>query len=1602
MKRFIITLIVGLLFHLASAQSTYRFQYWFDHQFSDRVILSSTDGNWQTPLETGLLSEGFHTLYIQVQDSNGQWFSPQSYLFYRLSDTVQTYPVYYACWFDNDIEHQRHDSVSVGNFLLETSGINTGFHTVNFQFRYRDVITLKSHLFYKAPLPPSDTDRMEYAIWFDQDFEHRQTGQLNSGHLVLDVDSLPTGFHVLNAQFGSVDNATIKSYYFYKRPHEEIQINRYEYWFNDEDSLKRTFSVNPQDTLDVISLIAADTIPIRSTYFHFAPNGGNPIVNAKNDIHFRFYSVNGRYIQKDIPYVDINVVDTIYADTLERDTTKVITSPRNNKIHWFKLAAGRGDSLSFHTDRPCTIQLYAPGGEMVFQATGSDVLAWDGCHAWENGDYYLAVHDAEDTGTIAVSYQWINRYAVLAWDVHRVGNVGLSTITFQGNGFNSLDTIYLMKGTDTIPALYIGRESNTTTAVIFNFENVDTGMYQAVFMYEDEDLYKSSVVCVEEARPIVLTTTCSFPRSFVRGSTVTYTYTITNTGNMTAYNVPLHLYIATPSKEGISRIKVDGFNLPLVTDNWDMDSFSPAAKKAIIDWAESLGDELYFERCTVIDSITGDSTFLRANYFLANIVPYGTMNFSIKITAIDSVDVWMGSPDSIPILKHESSGAIAFNTFYHTAKSSYASPTCCVLEILSCDLNVRSIQGSVASIAAAFTGVGVTASIAINIANCVNDHMQSWVAKKQKEYCMGDNVNPNDLLQNLSVVNLTTNKIFDCGVSILSSLLSAGKLLTILKDLGNVTDLVNIGISALGNYPFPYTGFSTVDCTISTFKKQNCGEGGDEGGGEGGGGGDGGGGDSGGGDGGGGDSGGDGGGGDSGGGDGGGGDSGGGDGGGGDGGGGDGGGGDGSGGSGSGGGISVPTASYDPNDITGYLAESGSHAVGAEQIELPYMIEFENDTAFATANAHTVVVRDTLDGRVFDLNSFKATSFSIGEDITPISGGQSFVRTVDMRPAINVIAQVQLDYSINTSFAVATWTFSSLDPMTLLPTTDPTQGFLPANFNEDGIGEVTFTINRKANLRDSTLINNRAWIIFDNEAPIATSTWHNIMDVTPPTSTIDTVIYGGGTAKVAMHATDNLSGVWRYHVYGQLSETWLPLAMNIPVDSIAFVNAEEGQYDVIRTAAIDSAGNVEPLKVVPLCTVYDTISVTTCNSYIWYDSVYTTSGDYVRTRTSVIPGECDSIITLHLTLFHSFPLDITAKTWHAISTPMHNTAHGEETVDGVTNLVGDGFTYDLYYYGESDATWFNYKASPFALQPGRGYIYRRSESTTINFNGMPNSGGDDGIEIALTASCGDNSLRGFNLIGNPYPHPVNYNAPYYELLPTGSWYAHPAGVIGAVQGFLVHTESATTYNFADMMPTKGLFSHLPTPILKFTITGRGYEDVAYAIFGEGASLPKMAHLNNDAPELSIGGRAIALLDRETTEFPMALRACPGEYTITAHLSSSLSQFSYIHLIDRISGSDNDLLVDSTYSFSQFVGTSVAERFLVRLSPDEDSTLTEVNGKTFVHIDAGNVVVVGSGTLLGRLVFVREIYSGVRIPISNFHPGVYTMQLGGKKQRIVIM
>lgn len=304
------------------------------------------------------------------------------------------------------------------------------------------------------------------------------------------------------------------------------------------------------------------------------------------------------------------------------------------------------------------------------------------------------------------------------------------------------------------------------------------------------------------------------------------------------------------------------------------------------------------------------------------------------------------------------------------------------------------------------------------------------------------------------------------------------------------------------------------------------------------------------------------------------------------------------------GGPSNPVNSFDPNNIFGYKAESGSKAVRDSLVDVNYTIEFENDPEYATAPAHDIYITDTLDMQKFDLSTFEPSRIMIGKKSMDLTGEKDFVVTMDMRPEINAIAKVEGALDMNTG--IFKCHISSLDPMTMEPTTYIWDGVLPVNgakgtymwdYDDEpvpnwakgtfmwdfedtpsGMGELSFNISLKEKLAHGTKVNNQAGIVFDINDVIMTPTWTNLIDKIMPESRItDVTLLNDSTASVSIDATDNGSGCWKYDVYVQYGEGsgWWKAAENVPIDTMASVKVYDGINQGFYVLVTDSAGNVE-------------------------------------------------------------------------------------------------------------------------------------------------------------------------------------------------------------------------------------------------------------------------------------------------------------------------------------------------------------------------------------------------------------------------------------------
>lgn len=271
----------------------------------------------------------------------------------------------------------------------------------------------------------------------------------------------------------------------------------------------------------------------------------------------------------------------------------------------------------------------------------------------------------------------------------------------------------------------------------------------------------------------------------------------------------------------------------------------------------------------------------------------------------------------------------------------------------------------------------------------------------------------------------------------------------------------------------------------------------------------------------------------------------------------------------------VRPRSSDPNDMYGYTSPSGDNYIGIGVNEVAYTIEFENDPEIANASAARIKVDNSLDGKVFDLTTFKPLKMIIGKKETELPASHSFVHTLDMRPEINAIAELSFNYDADKG--EASWSIRSLDPMTLEPTRYIDDGILPVNDETGrGTGFLTYSIGLLDGLADGTKIKNSAVIVFDDNEPISTPEYVNVTDYTLPEARIAAKQSEDNlTFTFSVDGSDSGSGVWYYNLYVRPSgsKTWTLVRHMIEEDEFSYTASSVLEGADFAVVAVDRAGN---------------------------------------------------------------------------------------------------------------------------------------------------------------------------------------------------------------------------------------------------------------------------------------------------------------------------------------------------------------------------------------------------------------------------------------------
>ncbi len=331
--------------------------------------------------------------------------------------------------------------------------------------------------------------------------------------------------------------------------------------------------------------------------------------------------------------------------------------------------------------------------------------------------------------------------------------------------------------------------------------------------------------------------------------------------------------------------------------------------------------------------------------------------------------------------------------------------------------------------------------------------------------------------------------------------------------------------------------------------------------------------------------------------------------------------------------------------------------------------------------------------------------------------------------------------------------------------------------------------------------------------------------------------------------------------------------------------------------------------------------------------------------------------------------------------PVINSAYNASATPGTTAPFPTVFGYDqgriataTSNYGDFDKGWFSPAALSSTMTPGQGYTVQAPASTRpVRFTGAFNNGAQN----SGTLSRGPAADAGWQLLGNPYPSPLDWStvdatqrpgmdAAIYVFQSTGQYtgtyrsYTNGVGIsplVEAGSGYFARVSTAgvdgavnlTNANRVTTFGTQNAFGRTAAdqrPQLQLRVTNADLADVTYLYFENGATAAveaerdavKLANPSGlslgtlaGATPLAIQGLA-PLTGTAEVVIPLALATpAAGSYAFEV---ADLANFGgmTIYLRDTETGTQQALAAGGRYAFTLAAGATATGRFALVLRP----------------------------------------------------------------------
>ena len=373
----------------------------------------------------------------------------------------------------------------------------------------------------------------------------------------------------------------------------------------------------------------------------------------------------------------------------------------------------------------------------------------------------------------------------------------------------------------------------------------------------------------------------------------------------------------------------------------------------------------------------------------------------------------------------------------------------------------------------------------------------------------------------------------------------------------------------------------------------------------------------------------------------------------------------------------------------------------------------------------------------------------------------------------------------------------------------------------------------------------------------------------------------------------------------------------------------------------------------------------------------------------IVQSNCGSAGVVGSVLLQQFVPE-TAFGHHYLSTPMTG-VNLTEWEDDFGFKINDPVFPHLYYYDEANSDWTTPSASSDNIVVGRGYTGYFEADMVVDMTGTTGSLNCGGVTVPLT-SDGD----GWNLIGNPYPSPINWDnmsvpeglasAIYlWDHIPAiwGRYATYIDGVganggnsiVPMMQGFFMHTTADVDLTFTNshrVTDPSNSGSFLRTaaannPLFRVSVTGSRGEIEAVVRFKDDALTSYEGHY--DALLFPSGDpQGVELATVSSDDKNVVINTLPSdkmdhlipvylEARASGNYSIDLTQFDHFPTTSRLMLTDTKLgtthdLSDAPYVFQAQANEST-DRFTLNVQDLVLGVLAQDSSEDWVKVVANN-------------------------------------------------